>query len=223
MSTNLAIQINSIFAACILLTAFGLLVQRRMLGLVHVFALQGLFLALSTALVAYITGAHHLYISALLALLIKVIFIPYLLYRLIHKLKVQREVEPLINLPATMLLGIVIVVFSYYMTTSVSSASTMVTRSTIALAMATVMLGLLMMITRKKAITQTIGFLALDNGLIFMTTSATSGMPLVVELGIALDVLIAAVIFGIFFLHISSTFETLDLKEMETLREDTER
>jgi hydrogenase-4 component E len=108
------------------------------------------------------------------------------------------------------------------MTTTVSSASTLVTRSTIALAMSTVMLGLLMMITRKKAITQTIGFLALDNGLLFMTTSATYGMPLVVELGIALDVLIAAVIFGIFFLHIDSAFETMDLKELENLREDRE-
>ncbi len=222
MSTNLAVQINSILAACILLTAFGLLIQRRMLGLVHVFALQGLFLAMSSVLVAYITGAHHLYISALLAFGLKVIFIPYLLYRLIHRLKVHREVEPLIKLPATMLLGIVIVIFSYYMTNTISSTSTLVTRSTIALAMSTVMLGLLMMITRKKAITQTIGFLALDNGLIFMTTSMTYGMPLVVELGIALDVLVAAVIFGIFFLHIDSTFETLDLKELESLREDRE-
>ncbi len=222
MTANLALQINGILAACILLTAFGLLVQRRMLGLVHVFALQGLFLTLSTALVAYITGAHHLYISALIAFGLKVIFIPYLLHRLIHKLKVHREVEPLIKLPATMMLGIVIVIFSYYMTATVGSASTLVTRSTIALAMSTVMLGLLMMITRKKAITQTIGFLALDNGLIFMTTSMTYGMPLVVELGIALDVLIAAVIFGIFFLHIDSTFETMDLKELESLREDRE-
>ncbi len=216
----MAVQINSVLAALILLSAFGLLVQRRMLGLVHVFTLQGLFLAASTALIGYATGAHHLYISALLTLLLKVFFIPYLLYKLIHRLKVQREVETLVNLPTTMFIGIVVVIFSYYVTEPVSEISPLVTHSTIAVAMATVMIGLLMMITRKKAITQTIGFLALDNGLIFASTSTTYGMPLAVELGIALDVLLAAVIFGLFFLHISSTFDTLDLKEMERLKEE---
>ena len=220
MDMNVAIQINSLLAALILLSAFGLLVQRRMLGLVHLFTLQGLFLSMSTCVVGYASGLHHLYISALLTLIIKVVFIPYLLNRLIHRLNVQREVETLVNLPTTMLIGIVVVIFSYYVAEPVSELSLLVTRSTIAVALATVMLGMLMMITREKAITQTIGFLALDNGLVFASTSTTYGMPLAVELGIALDLLITVIIFGILFFHISSTFESLDLKEMETLKED---
>jgi len=220
MTIGTAVQLNNMLAALILLSAFGLLLQRRMLGLVHMLGLQGFFLALSAAVVGYATGEHHLYISAILTLALKVILIPYLLHYLIHRLKIHREVETLVNLPLTMFLGIVLVVFSYYTTETVSQLSILVTRPAIAVSLATVMIGLLMMITRKKAITQAIGFLALDNGLIFAATSTTYGMPLVVELGIALDVLIAAFIFGIFFFHISSTFKTLDLKEMETLRED---
>jgi hydrogenase-4 component E len=102
----------------------------------------------------------------------------------------------------------------------VRELSTLLTRSTLAVALATVMIGLLMMITRKKAVTQIIGFLAMENGLFFAATSATYGMPLVVELGVALDVLIAAFVFGIFFFHIHSTFDSLDVEQMARLKEE---
>jgi hydrogenase-4 component E len=93
------------------------------------------------------------------------------------------------------------------------------TRSTLAVALATVMLGMLMMVTRRHAVTQILGFLAMENGLFFAATSATYGMPMVVELGVALDLLIAAFIFGIFFFHISTTFESLDVEQMAKLKE----
>ncbi|MBI2413138.1 MAG: formate hydrogenlyase [Deltaproteobacteria bacterium] len=220
MSQNLAAQINSVLAALILLTAFGLLVQRRIYGLLHIFAWQGLFLSVSTAVVGFTAGLHHLYISAILTLALKVFVLPYILYVLIHKLKIKKEVEEVVNVPTTMLIGIALVIFSYHLTAPIRELSTLVTRSTLAVALATVMLGLLMMITRKKAVTQIIGFLALENGLFFAATSATYGMPLVVELGVALDILIAAFIFGIFFFQIRTTFDSLDLKEMEKLKEE---
>lgn len=220
MSQNLAAQINGVLAALILLTAFGLLVQRRIYGLLHIFAWQGVFLSVSTAVVGFTAGLHHLYISAILTLALKVFALPYILYVLIHKLKIKKEVEDVVNVPTTMLIGIALVIFSYHLTAPIRELSTLVTRSTLAVALATVMLGLLMMITRKKAITQIIGFLALENGLFFAATSATYGMPLVVELGVALDILIAAFIFGIFFFQIRTTFDSLDLKEMEKLKEE---
>lgn len=220
MSQNLAAQINGVLAALILLTAFGLLVQRRVYGLLHIFAWQGVFLSVSTAVVGFTAGLHHLYISAILTLALKVFALPYILYVLIHKLKIKKEVEDVVNVPTTMLIGIALVIFSYHLTAPIRELSTLVTRSTLAVALATVMLGLLMMITRKKAITQIIGFLALENGLFFAATSATYGMPLVVELGVALDILIAAFIFGIFFFQIRTTFDSLDLKEMEKLKEE---
>ncbi len=220
MNANFAAEINGVLAALILLSSFGLLVQRRISGLLHIFAWQGLFLSISTAVVGYSAGLHHLYISAVLTLTLKVFALPYILYVLIHKLKIHREVEEMVNIPTTMLIGIALVIFSYHLTAPVRELSTLVTRSTLAVALATVMLGLLMMITRKKAVTQIIGFLAMENGLFFAATSATYGMPLVVELGVALDILIAAFIFGIFFFHIRTTFDSLDLKEMEKLKEE---
>jgi hydrogenase-4 component E len=118
------------------------------------------------------------------------------------------------------LMGIALVIFSYYLMSPVTKLSTLVTRSTLAVALATVMIGLLMMITRKHAVTQIIGFLAMENGLFFAATSATYGMPLVVELGVALDILIAAFIFGIFFFHINTTFDSLDVEQMARLKEE---
>lgn len=217
---NFAAQINSILAALILLTAFGLLVQRRIYGLLHLFAWQGLFLSISTAVVGYTAGAHHLYISSVLTLALKVILLPYILYVLIHRLQIHKDVETMLNVPTTMLIGIALVIFSYHLTSPIRELSTLVTRSTLAVALATVMLGLLMMITRKNAVTQIIGFLAMENGLFFAATSATYGMPLVVELGVALDILIAAFIFGIFFFHIRTTFDSLDVEQMAKLKEE---
>lgn len=220
MDTALAAQINSLLAALILLTAFGLLVQRRMYALLHLFAWQGLFLSVSTAIVGFVAKSHHLYISSLLTLTIKVVLLPYILHTLIRKLKIHKEVESIVNVPTTMLIGIALVIFSYHLTAPIRELSTLVTRSTLAVALATVLLGFLMMITRKHAVTQIIGFLAMENGLLFAATSATYGMPLVVELGVALDLLIAAFIFGIFFFHISTTFDSLDVDQMARLKEE---
>lgn len=220
MNINIAAQINSFLAALVLLTAFGMLAQRRMYGLVRLFTWQGLFLSLNTAIVGYVAGQHHLYISSLLTLSLKVILLPYILHVLIRRLKVHKEVEMVVNIPMTMLIGIALVIFSYHLTAPVMKLSTIVTRPTLAIALATVMIGLLMMITRRHAITQIIGFLAMENGLFFAATSATYGMPLVVELGVALDILIAAFIFGIFFFQINTTFDSLDIDQMARLKEE---
>jgi hydrogenase-4 component E len=220
MSIPFAAQLNSLLAALILLTAFAMLVQRRMYSLLHLFAWQGLFLSVSTAIVGFVSKTHHLYISSLLTLTLKVIVLPYILHVLIQKLRIHKEVESVVNTSTTMLMGIALVIFSYHLTSPIRELSTLVTRSTLAVALATVMLGLLMMITRRHAVTQIIGFLAMENGLFFAATSATYGMPLVVELGVALDILIAAFIFGIFFFHISTTFDSLDVEQMARLKEE---
>lgn len=220
MSVNFAAQIISILAALVLLTSFGLLIQKRVYGLLHLFAWQGLFLSISTAVVGYVAKQHHLYISSILTLALKVIVLPYILHSLITRLNIRKEIDTVVNIPTTMLMGIALVIFSYHLTAPIRELSTLVTRSIIAVALATVMLGLLMMITRRHAVTQIIGFLALENGLFFAATSATYGMPLVVELGVALDILIAAFVFGIFFFHISETFDSLDVEQMARLKEE---
>ena len=129
------------------------------------------------------------------------------------------EFEGLINIPTTMLIGIVLVVFSFNLALPISQLASTVTRATLGIAMASVMLSFLMMITRRKAIPQVIGFLSMENGLFFAATSATYGMPMVVELGIALDVLVGMLILGVFFFQIREQFDSLDLKHLEKLKE----
>ena len=212
-------QLINLFAAILLLLSFAMLAQRRVLSLIDLFAAQGLALAASTAIVGFGTGQHHLYWSAGLTLALKVALLPWLLYRLIRQLDVKWDVEGLINVPTTMLIGIVLVVFSFNLAVPISQLASTVTRSTLGIAMACVMLSFLMMITRRKAIPQVIGFLSMENGLFFAATSATYGMPMVVELGIALDVLVGVLILGVFFFQIREQFDSLDLKHLESLRE----
>ncbi|MHB1093313.1 formate hydrogenlyase [Thiobacillus sp.] len=219
MNLDYHLQIINLLAALLLLISFAMLAQRRISGLITLFAWQGAALAMSTAMVAWSTNQPHLYYSVAITLALKVIAMPWYFYRLVKRLNVNRVVEPMINIPTTMLIGIVLVIFSFNLALPIFEMSGTVMRSTLGIAMATVLLAFLMMITRTKAIPQVIGFLAMENGLFFAATSATYGMPLVVELGVALDVLVAVFVLGIFIFQIRETFDSLDLKHMEKLKE----
>ena len=220
MGIPLLAQLVNVLAAFLLLIAFAMLSQRRVLTLIKLLAWQGAALAASTAIVAWSTGQTHLYYSAVLTVLLKVILIPWVLHRLIDRLFVRWDIETLINIPTTMLIGIGLVIFAFALATPISQMATTLTRSTLGIALASVLLSFLMMIVRQKAVPQVIGFLAMENGLFFAATSATYGMPLVVELGVALDVLVGTFIFGIFFFHIRERFDSLDIRHMEKLKED---
>ena len=221
MSSGVALsaQLINLSAAVILLLAFAMLAQRRVLALINLFALQGLTLCLSTLVVAVTTGQTHLYWSALLTLVLKVLLLPWILHRLVRRLEVKRDVEPLIKVPTTMLAGIVLVIISFNVALPISALSSTISRGTLGIALASVLLAFLMMITRRKAVTQVVGFLAMENGLFLAATSATYGMPMVVELGIALDVLIGVIILGVFFFQIREQFDSLDIRHMEKLKE----
>jgi hydrogenase-4 component E len=212
-------QLINLFAAVLLLLAFAMLAQRRVLSLVNLFAAQGVALGTSTAVVAFATSQPHLYASAALTFALKVALLPWLLHRLIRRLDVRWDVEGLINVPTTMLIGIVLVVFTFNLALPIAQLASTVTRATLGIAMASVMLSFLMMITRRKALPQVIGFLSMENGLFFAATSATYGMPMVVELGIALDVLVGMLILGVFFFQIREQFDSLDLRHFEKLKE----
>jgi hydrogenase-4 component E len=212
-------QLVNLFAAVLLLLSFAMLSQRRMLSLINLFAAQGFVLFLTTSLVGALTGQHHLYWSALVTLVLKVIVLPWILHRLIRKLNVKWDVETLINIPVTMLVGIVLVVLAFNLALPISQLSGTVIRSTLGIALASVLLSFLMMITRSKAIPQVIGFLAMENGLFFAATGAVYGMPMVVELGVALDVLVGALILGVFLFQIRERFDSLDTRHLERLKE----
>jgi hydrogenase-4 component E len=213
-------QLINLFAAAILMLAFAMLSQRRILSLIHLFTLQGVALVAATAVVGYVTGQPHLYLSAGLTFVIKVVLIPMLLHRIIERLEVRWDVEALINVPTTMLIGIVLVIFAFNLAQPISRLSSSIAGGTLGIALACVLLSFTMMILRSKAVPQVIGFLSMENALFFAATSATYGMPMVVELGIALDVLVGILILGIFLFQIREQFDSLDLKHLEKLKEN---
>jgi hydrogenase-4 component E len=217
---SLDLQILNLLAALFLLLAFAMLSQRRVVGLVDLFAMQGALLCAATLLLAWRTGEVHLYVSALLTFTLKVAFLPWLLHRLIRRLGVYWDSETLINIPSTMLLGLLIVIFSFGLAQPIAALASTATRNGIGIAVAVVLLSFLTMITRRKAMSQVIGFLSMENGLFFGAMSATYGMPMIVELGVALDVLVAMLVLGVFFFQIREQFDSLDLHHLESLRED---
>ena len=212
-------QLINLLASVMLLLAFAMLAQRRIISLINLFAAQGFTLFLSTALVASLTGQTHLYGSALLTLALKVIALPWILHRLIRRLNVKWDVETLINIPTTMLIGIVLVILAFNLALPITQLAGTVTKATLGIALACVLLSFLMMITRSKAVPQVIGFLSMENGLFFAATGAVYGMPMVIEFGIALDVLVGMLILGIFFFRIRERFDSLDTRHLEKLKE----
>jgi hydrogenase-4 component E len=171
-------------------------------------------------LVGYATHQPDLYVSAGLTFVLKVVLIPWLLHRVIRQLNVRWDVETLINIPTTMLVGIGLVIFSFSLALPISRLSASMAGGSLGIALACVLLSFMMMITRSKAVPQVIGFLSMENGLIFAATTVTNGMPMIVEIGIALDVLVGVLILGVFMFQIREQFDSLDIHNLETLKED---
>ena len=208
-----------LLAALIALTSFLMLGQSRLLRLIFIFAVQGILLSITTALAADVLDSPHLYISALLTLSLKGIFIPIMLQRLVISMGLHRDMETLENPARIMMAGTGLMVFSYYVCLPIVKLSPLITLNTIAISMAVVLLGMLLMITRRQAVAHVVGFMSIENGLFFAAVVSTYGMPMVVELGIAFDVLVAAVLFGVFFFHIRSSIDSLDVDQLNRLSE----
>jgi hydrogenase-4 component E len=206
-------------AALIGLASFLMLGQGRLLRLIFVFALQGLLLTLTAALSAYSLDNHHLYISAGLTLVLKVMFIPWMLRRQVLAMHMNRDVEALENKTLVMLGGASLMVFSYYVLHPIVQSSSTIMVNALAVSLSVVLLGMLLMISHRQAVAHVVGFMSIENGLFFAAIVATNGMPMVVELGIAFDVLVAAVLFGIFFLHIRTSIDSLDVDRLNRLNE----
>ena len=206
-------------AALVLVSAFALLAQSRVVATIKVFAWQGVLLAGGSALVAWNTGETHLYLSALLTLLLKTLFIPWLLVRQARRLGILKDFDAVIRPGVILLAGGALVIFCYGVAQPLGAYAEGSARDAIALSLAVVMLSMLMLVTRRKAITQVVAFMALENGMFFAAITATRGMPMIVELGIAFDVLVAAIIFGIFFFHIRDSIDSLDVDQLNRLTE----
>jgi hydrogenase-4 component E len=194
-----------------------LLYQDRITAVLNVFALQAIALALSVAWQALAQNAPHLLVTAMVALVAKGFIVPIALHRIVRRLKIHREIEQVIGGGPTMLTGLGLVALSILLVEPVKEGVSVLTREDLAFALAVILLGLLMMITRRNAVTQIVGFMSLENGLVLAATGAR-GMPLVVEFSVAFSILIAFIVFGVFIFRIRERFDTVDVGALDRFR-----
>lgn len=214
---RLSFDLAHLLAGGLVLVSFMMLYQDRLYTLLNVFALHAVVLALSVAWQAYVQDAPHLYITAAIALLFKAIIIPVALHRMVVRLGIHREIETVVSIGPTMLVGIGLVALSMVVMLRVTSGADPLAREDLAFALSVLLLGLLVMVTRRNAVSQVVGFMSLENGLILAATGA-KGMPLVVEISVAFSVLIAFIVIGIFLFRIRERFDTVDISALDQFR-----
>ena len=219
LTPHIGSHIVDLGSALLLLTCFAIVAQRRLSACVDLFALQSLFLAMTAAFVAFLTGTPHIYFAAALTVIVKVIVIPRVLRRVIERLNVTRELVMNINVPASLLICGALVMIAFFITQPIIPFGHLLTRDSLAIALAIVLIGFFTMIARQKAVTQMIAFLVMENGLFLGATAATYGMPLIVELGVFFDVLVAALIAGIYTNHLQDAFDSVDTSHLSELKE----
>jgi len=214
---SLGFDIAHLLAGSLVLVSFMMLYQDRLYALLNVYALHATVLALSVAWQAYTQDAPHLYITAAIALLFKALIIPIALHRMIKQLGVHREIETVVGIGPTMLAGMGLVALSMVVMLRVTAEADPLAREDLAFALSVLLIGLLMMVTRRNAVSQVVGFMSLENGLVLAATGA-KGMPLVVEISVAFSVLIAFIVIGVFLFRIRERFDSVDVQALDRHR-----
>ena len=215
---GLAFDVSHLLAGGLVLVSFLLLYQDRLYALLNVYSLQAVVLSLSVAWQAYVQDADHLYVTAFIAFAFKAIIVPVALHRVIADLGIQRDVENVVGVGRTMLAGLALVALSEVVMLRIAGADVLA-REDLAFALSVVLLGMLMMVVRRNAVSMVVGFMSLENGLILAAAGA-KGMPLVVEVSVAFSVLVALVVIGVFLFRISERFETVDAHALDRFRGD---
>jgi hydrogenase-4 component E len=216
---SLNFDIAHLLAGLLVLLSLTMLYQDRLFALIWICALHALTLALSVAWQALIQNAPHLFITAAIALCFKAVVIPVALQRIMKRLGIHREIETVVGIGPAMLGGLGLVALSMVVMLKVTAEASPLAREDLAFALSVVLLGLLMMVTRRNAVSLVIGFMSLENGLILAATGA-KGMPFVVEISVAFSVLIAFIVIGIFLFRIRERFDTVDVQALDSFRGD---
>jgi len=214
---TLSFDVAHLLAGGLVLVSFMMLYQDRLYSLLNVFALHAVVLALSVAWQAYVQHAPHLYVTAVIALLFKGVVIPFALHRMVIRLGIHREIETVVGVGMTMLAGMGLVALSMVVMLRVTPTADPLAREDLAFALSVLLLGLLIMVTRRNAVSQVVGFMSLENGLVLAATGA-KGMPLVVEISVAFSILIAFIVIGIFLFRIRERFDTVDIGALDDFR-----
>jgi len=212
-----ALDVAHLLAGGLVLVSFMLLYQDRMYALLNVFALHAVVLSASVAWQAHVQGAPHLYVTATIALVLKGIVIPVALHRVVARLGIRRTIETVVGIGPTMLAGMGLVALSMVVMLKATAMADPLAREDLAFALSVVLLGLMMMVTRRNAVSQVVGFMSLENGLILAATGA-KGMPLVVEISVAFSVLVAFIVVGVFLFRIRDRFDSVDVQVLDDFR-----
>ena len=211
-------QLITFFAAGMLVFQLLLVVQRMLLMNIRLFALQSLLLAAIAGVVAYVNHAPHVYVVAVLTIVGKVVFLPWLLGRQVHRIGITQEIEPLLGAPASMLLCGGLTLLGYIVTRQFTALERL-GNNTLGIAMTLVLTGFFLMFNRRKAITQVLALLTVENGVMLAAIALTTyGMPLVVELGIFFDVMVAVMVLGILVYRIRESFDSMDTSKLNQLK-----
>lgn len=218
---ELSFDIAHLLAGGLVLASFVMLYQDRLYALLNVYALHAVVLSASVAWQAQAQDAPHLYITAAIALAFKAVVIPTALHRIIRRLGIHREIETVVGIGPTMLAGMGLVALSLVVMLRVTADADPLAREDLAFALSVVLLGLLMMVTRRNAVGQVVGFMSLENGLVLAAAGA-KGMPLVVEISVAFSILIAFIVIGIFLFRIRERFDTVDIQALDRFRGERE-
>ena len=216
---NFDFDVAHLFAGSLVLISFMMLYQDRLYALINVYALHALALTLSVAWQAYVQDAPHLYITAVIALGFKMVFIPLALHAIVRRLGIHRDIETVVGIGPTMLVGIGLVALSMVVVLKVTPAADPFAREDLAFALSVLLLGLLLMVSRRNAVGQVIGFMSMENGLILAATGAR-GMPLVVEISVAFSIVVAFFVIGVFLFRIRERFDTVDVAALDEFRGD---
>ena len=214
-----AYEVSHLLAGAMLVMSFALLYQQRIGAVLNVFAAQSITLALAVAWLALSDHRPDLFTTAAIALILKGIVIPVALHRTVNRLGIQREVEKVVGVGVALMVGLALTGLTEALVVKVASGTASHSREQISLALAIILLGFLMMIVRRNAVTQVVGFMSMENGLILAATGAR-GMPLVVEVSVAFSVLIALFVFAVFVFRIRERFDTVDIEALDRMRGD---
>jgi hydrogenase-4 membrane subunit HyfE len=217
-ASETASRLITLLASLMLVLQLLLVVQRMLITNIRLFALQSLLLTAIAAVVAYAYDAWHLLVVVVLTLLGKVIFLPWLLTRLVRRIKIEQEVRPFVNMPASMLICGVLTVLASVVARPFTSLERLGS-NTLAVALTLLLTGFFLMINRRKAITQVLALLTTENGVMLAAIALTTyGMPLVVEMAIFFDVVVGVMVLGLLVFRIRESFDSMDVSKLNELK-----
>ena len=205
-------------AAGMLVSLYLMVGQKALVVAIRLYGVQSLLLGAVAVAMGVAEHRPHLFVTAGLTIVLKAALIPWFLLRVIDRVGIRREIEPFVNVPASLLLCLGLTVAGYRVSLGMAGAHRGVPHQVVGVALSMVLMGLFLMVTRRKALTQILALLTIENAVFLVAVGATAGMPLVVELGISFDVILAVLVLGVLVNRIVDRFESMDTSRLSNLR-----